>query len=205
MTALTLYTTPLSGHGHRVKLLLTLLNLPFEEREAGAEQRKTAEFLAVNPLGQVPVLIDDGTAIVDSNAILIWLVKRYAPDSQWLPKDLKQEVEVHQWLAKAAGEIRYGVASARLIKQFSTPENYDSAKSVAAKFLTQMAQHLSGRRWLVGEQATLADVACYGYVACAPEGGIALTPFPAIQRWIQQVEAIPGFVGLPPLPIPEAG
>lgn len=205
MTALTLYTTPLSGHGHRVKLLLTLLNLPFKEREAGAEQRKTAEFLAVNPLGQVPVLIDDGTAIVDSNAILIWLVKRYAPDSQWLPKDLKQEVEVHQWLAKAAGEIRYGVASARLIKQFSTPENYDSAKSVAAKFLPQMAQHLSGRRWLVGEQATLADVACYAYVACAPEGGIALTPFPAIQRWIQQVEALPGFVGLPPLPIPEAG
>jgi glutathione S-transferase len=205
MTALTLYTTPLSGHGHRVKLLLTLLNLPFEEREAGAEQRKTAEFLAVNPLGQVPVLIDDGTAIVDSNAILIWLVKRYAPDSQWLPKDLKQEVEVHQWLAKAAGEIRYGVASARLIKQFSTPENYDSAKSVVAKFLPQMAQHLSDRRWLVGEQATLADVACYAYVACAPEGGITLTPFPAIQRWIQQVEAIPGFVGLPPLPIPEAG
>ncbi|QEW32444.1 glutathione S-transferase [Erwinia billingiae] len=205
MTALTLYTTPLSGHGHRVKLLLTLLNLPFEEREAGAEQRKTAEFLAVNPLGQVPVLIDDGTAIVDSNAILIWLVKRYAPDSQWLPKDLKQEVEVHQWLAKAAGEIRYGVASARLIKQFSTPENYDSAKSVAAKFLPRMAQHLSGRRWLVGEQATLADVACYAYVACAPEGGITLTPFPAIQRWIQQVEAIPGFVGLPPLPIPEVG
>lgn len=205
MTALTLYTTPLSGHGHRVKLLLTLLNLPFEEREADAEQRKTAEFLAVNPLGQVPVLVDDGTAIVDSNAILIWLVKRYAPDSQWLPKDLKQEVEVHQWLAKAAGEIRYGVASARLIKQFSTPENYDSAKSVVAKFLPQMAQHLSDRRWLVGEQATLADVACYAYVACAPEGGIALTPFPAIQRWIQQVEALPGFVGLPPLPIPEAG
>ncbi|MEJ5111606.1 glutathione S-transferase family protein [Erwinia billingiae] len=205
MTALTLYTTPLSGHGHRVKLLLTLMNLPFEEREAGAEQRKTAEFLAVNPLGQVPVLIDDGTAIVDSNAILIWLVKRYAPDSQWLPKDLKQEVEVHQWLAKAAGEIRYGVASARLIKQFSTPENYDSAKSVAAKFLPQMAQHLSDRRWLVGEQATLADVACYAYVACAPEGGITLTPFPDIQRWIQQVEALPGFVGLPSLPIPEAG
>lgn len=205
MTSLTLYNTPLSGHGHRVKLLLTLLDLPFEEREAGADQRKTAEFLAVNPLGQVPVLIDEGTAIVDSNAILIWLVKRYAPDSQWLPNDLRQEVEVHQWLAKAAGEIRYGVASARLIKQFSTPENYDSAKGVAAKFLPQMEQHLNGRRWLVGEQATLADVACYAYVACAPEGGIALTPSPAIQRWIAQVEALPGFVGLPALPVPEGG
>lgn len=205
MTSLTLYNTPLSGHGHRVKLLLTLLDLPFEERETGAEERKTAEFLALNPYGQVPVLVDEGRAITDSNAILIWLVKRFAPDSQWLPKDLQLEVQVHQWLAKAAGEIRYGVASARLIKQFSTPENYDSAKSVAEKFLPQMEQHLSGRRWLVGDEATLADLACYAYVACAPEGGIALTPYPAIQRWLNQVEALPGFVGLPPQPLPEAG
>ncbi|WP_428946038.1 glutathione S-transferase family protein [Pantoea sp. FN060301] len=203
MTALTLYNTPLSGHGHRVKLLLSMLDLPYEEVEAGAEIRKTARFLALNPQGQVPVLVDGETVIVDSNAILLWLVKRYAPESHWLPKDLLQEVEVHRWLAKAAGEIRYGVASARLIKQFSTPENYASACAVAAKFLPQMEQHLAGKRWLAGEQATLADLACYAYVACAPEGGIALTDYPAIQQWLQNVEALPGFVGLTPLPHPE--
>ncbi|WP_338563364.1 glutathione S-transferase [Erwinia sp. E_sp_B04_7] len=202
MTSLTLYTTPLSGHAHRVTLLLNMLYLPCEKIEAGAEVRKSPQFLALNPFAQIPVLKDGDKVIADSNAILIWLVKRYAPDSQWLPADLQQEVEVHQWLAKAAGEIRYGVASARLIKQFSTPENYDSAKAVAAKFLPQMEQHLSGKRWLVGEQATLADLACYGYVACAPEGGIALTPYPAIQQWLKNVEALPGFVAIPPLPLP---
>lgn len=203
MSTLTLYNTPLSGHGHRVKLLLNMLNLPFEEREAGGDERKARQFLAINPLGQVPALIDDGTTIVDSNAILLWLVKRYAPDSQWLPKDLALEVQVHQWLAKAAGEIRYGVASARMVKQFSAPENYDSALLVAAKFLPQMEQHLHDRRWLVGGEATLADLACYAYVARAPEGGISLTPYPAIQRWVASVESLPGFVAIPPLPLPE--
>lgn len=205
MTMLTFYNTPLSGHGHRVKLLLTMLNLPYEEVEADASVRKTARFLALNPLGQVPVLVAGDTTIVDSNAILLWLVKRYAPESHWLPKDLLQEVEVHRWLAKAAGEIRYGVASARLIKQFSVPENYDSARLVAAKFLPQMEQHLSGKRWLAGEQATLADLACYAYVACAPEGGISLADYPAILSWLENVEALPGFVGIPPLPYPDMG
>lgn len=204
MNALTLYGTPLSGHVHRVQLLLSLLNLPYENIEADATLRATESFRALNPLGQIPVLVDGDTVIADSNAILIWLVKRYAPYSQWLPADLTQEVLVHQWLAKAAGEIRYGVASARLIKQFNAPESYPAAEQVAQKFLPYLNDHLQSRHWLVGDQATLADVACYAYVHCAPEGGISLTPWPAITRWLAQVEALPGFTGLPPLPLPEA-
>ncbi len=205
MHSLTLYGTGLSGHVHRVRLLLSLLGLKADWVEADARVRKSPDFLALNPLGQVPVLVDNGTVISDSNAILLWLVKRYAPDSGWLPQDLAEEVQVHQWLAKAAGEIRYGVASARLIRQFSTAENYASAHDVAMKFLPQLASHLSDRQWLVGQRATLADVACYAYVACAPEGGISLQNWPAIRAWLRQVDALPGFVGLPPLPLPAEG
>lgn len=205
MSTLTLYGSELSGHVHRVRLLLSLLDLSAGWVEAGAEVRKSPQFLALNPLGQIPVLVDDGVVIADSNAILLWLVKRYAPDSGWLPENLEEEVAVHQWLAKAAGEIRYGVASARLVVQFNTAENYDSALAVAAKFLPQMEAHLNTRQWLVGQRPTLADVACYAYIACAPEGGISLRAYPAINAWLQQVEALPGFVGLPPLPLPAGG
>jgi len=203
MTALTLYGTELSGHVHRVRLLLAMLGLSAAWKTADADVRKSADFLALNPLGQVPVLVDGEDVITDSNAILIWLVKRYAPDSQWLPQDRYQEVQVHQWLGKAAGEIRYGVASARLIKQFGTPENYASAVAVSRKFLPQMEAHLRGKRWLVGDSATLADLACYAYVACAPEGGISLRDYPAIRQWLQNVESLPGFIALPSLPHPE--
>lgn len=202
MNTLTLYGTELSGHVHRVRLLLAMLNLTAEWREASAEVRKSDEFLALNPYGQIPVLVDGEQVISDSNAILIWLTKRYAPDSQWLPKELYLEVQVHQWLAKAAGEIRYGVASARLIKQFGVAENYDSALATAQKFLPQMEAHLQGKTWLVGDKATLADLACYAYVACAPEGGIALD-YPAIRQWLGQVESLAGFIALPALPHPQ--
>ena len=202
MSSLTLYGTALSGHVHRVQLLLNMLDLSAEWVEAGADIRASDAFLQLNPLGQIPVLVDGDRIITDSNAILIWLVKRYAPDSHWLPQDLYQEVQVHQWLAKAAGEIRYGVASARLIKQFGTPENYASACEIAEKFLPQLEAHLDERAWLVGENATIADLACYAYVACAPEGGISLNAYPAIQRWLQNVASLPGFVALPALPYP---
>lgn len=202
MTSLTLYGTELSGHTHRVRLLLSMLNLSANWQEADASVRDSAGFRALNPFGQVPVLVDNGQVIADSNAILIWLVKRYAPESQWLPQDRLQEAQVHQWLGKAAGEIRYGVASARLIKQFGTPENYESALVTARKFLPQMEAHLRERRWLVGDKATLADLACYAYVACAPEGGISLRDYPAIRHWLANVGSLPGFIALPGLPHP---
>ena len=88
-TPLQLYRMPISGHCHRVELMLSLLGLPYELIDVnllrGEHQR--AEFLALNPLGQVPVLVDAGQVLSDSNGILVYLVQRYAPDSAWLPQD----------------------------------------------------------------------------------------------------------------------
>jgi len=68
---LVLYGTPLSGHTHRVELLMAQLGLNYEYREARSEFRKSPEFRAISPQGQIPVLIDDGRVVPDSNAILI--------------------------------------------------------------------------------------------------------------------------------------
>jgi glutathione S-transferase len=54
--------------------------------------------------------------------------------------------------------------------------------------------HLTGRRFLVGEAPTIADVAIYTYTAHAPEGGVSLEPYPAIRGWLERIEALPGFV-----------
>ena len=203
MPAIQLYSTPLSGHCHRVVLLLNMLSLPFETTEAGAAVRQTEEFAHLNPLRQIPVLIDGGLVLTDSNAILVYLVKRYAPDSHWLPEDPVQAAEVQKWLSRAAGEVRYGPASARMVKQFSAPEIVESALKVAARFLPQLEQHLENREFLATGRATIADLAWYSYVATAPEGGISLAAFPAIHRWLKRVESLPGFTPLPALPLPE--
>ncbi|MGG8472080.1 glutathione S-transferase family protein [Rahnella sp. PAMC25617] len=203
MPAIKLYSTPLSGHCHRVTLLLNMLNLPFEATEAGAGVRQTEDFARLNPLRQIPVLIDGGHVLTDSNAILVYLVKRYAPDSHWLPEDPLKAAEVQKWLSRAAGEVRFGPASARMVKQFSAPEVYESALQISAKFLPQLEQHLENHEFLATERATIADLACYSYVATAPEGGVSLTGYPAIQRWLARIESLPGFTPLPALPLPE--
>ena len=77
--------TELSGHAHRVVLLLRILGLPYKFVVAPPEVRRTPDFLKLNPLGQIPVLQDGPLVLADSNAIMIYLVRRYAPGSSWLP------------------------------------------------------------------------------------------------------------------------
>jgi glutathione S-transferase len=202
MQKLKLYGTPLSGHVHRVVLLLRMLELPYDFIEAPAAVRQSEAFLRLNPFGQIPLLVDGELALADSNAILVYLAKRYAPDSHWLPEEPVAAAQVQQWLSKAAGEVRYGPASGRLIAQFGVPEDYQAAQAISARFLPQMEQHLTDHQFLATAQATIGDLACYSYVAVAPEGGISLAPYPAIQRWVARIAALPGFFAMPPLPYP---
>ena len=73
MSTITLYGTPLSGHVHRVALLLRMLALPYEWVEASADVRQSAAFRRLNPFGQIPVLQDGDLTLADSNAILVYL------------------------------------------------------------------------------------------------------------------------------------
>ncbi|AOI62441.1 glutathione S-transferase [Burkholderia territorii] len=193
------YSFPLSGHAHRVRLFLSLLGLPFDTVDvdlAGGAQREPA-FLALNPLGQVPVIDDDGTVLADSNAILVYLAKRYG-DAYWLPDDAVGAATVQRWLSYAAGPIASGPAAARLVTVFSAPLDHDAAKRTAAKILAAIDQELTGKAFAAGEQPTIADVAAYTYIAHAPEGGVSLEPYPHVRAWLARVEALPGFIAMPP-------
>ncbi|MBB1582261.1 glutathione S-transferase family protein [Serratia sp. OS31] len=202
MHKLKLYGTPLSGHVHRVALLLSMLELPYEFIESPAEVRQSEAFRRLNPFGQIPVLVDGNLSLADSNAILVYLAKNYAPGSHWLPETPLAAAQVQEWLSKAAGEVRYGPASCRLIAQFAAPEDDRVALGITARFLPQMEHHLSVQAFLATEQPTIADLACYSYVAVAPEGGVSLAPYPAIRRWVARIAALPGFFAMPALPHP---
>ncbi|KAB2970770.1 glutathione S-transferase [Zoogloea sp.] len=200
--SITLYGTPPSGHAHRVEVLLKLLGLPYSYVTATVDVRQTPEFLALNPLGQIPVLQDDEAVVCDSTAILIYLIEKYAPDSPWLPRDPKTRAEVQRWLSIASAEVRFGPATARAVSQWNMAGNLDSAKAIAARLFNFMEGHLAGRLFLAAPHPTLADLACYAYIAHAPEGGIDLSPYPHIQAWLGRVAAIPGFTDMAPLPLP---
>lgn len=196
-SSITLYGTDLSGHVHRVILLLSVLELPYRFVQAPAEMRRSASFLALNPLGQVPVLEDDGEAFADSGAILVYLAKRYASGSLWLPEDAAAAARVQRWLAIAAGELRFGPAAARVMAIWGTPGDRVQAGETADRLFRFMEAHLADRSYLAAAHPTIADLAMYAYTAHAPEGDVSLEPYPAIRAWLSRVESLPRFKPMP--------
>jgi glutathione S-transferase len=82
------------------------------------------------------------------------------------------------------------------------PGNPAMTAEIAGSLLGFMEQHLSGWEWLAASHITLADLACYSYVAHAPEGGIPLDPYPCVRRWLATLEAQPWFKPMPASPLP---
>lgn len=196
---ITLYGLRLSGHSHRAELFLSLLALPYRFETA---LPPTPDLIRLNPLRQIPVLTDGDAVISDSNAILVYLAARYAPAGEWMPTDPLGAAAVQRWLSVAAGEVRYGPALARLMVVFGAAADRAAAHTTAARILAFMDAHLTGREFLAADRPTIADVACYSYVAHAPEGGVSLEPYPAVRGWIGRIEALPGFLAMPASPIP---
>ncbi|MRW84275.1 glutathione S-transferase [Pseudoduganella sp. FT26W] len=194
-----LYGIPLSGHTHRARLFLSLLNLPHEfvQVNLGAGEHRQQPFLSLNAFGEIPVLQDGEVTLADSNAILVYLASKYDDSGRWLPRDPVAAANVQRWLSAAAGKIAYGPAAARLVTVFNAPRDHQVAKDIAVRLFDVMEQELQGRRWLAGEHASIADVAGFSYIAHAPEGGVSLKPYPNIRAWLDNVRALPGFVAMP--------
>jgi glutathione S-transferase len=192
-----LHRFALSGHAHRAELMLSLLGIPHEivDVDLARGAHRTPEFLALNPLGQVPVIQDGDVTVSDSNAILVYLALTRDRGRKWLPENALVQAEVQRWLTAASSLLLFGPASARVSHLFKRPIDPQAA-GFAQQLLGRMECHLDDRDWLAAPHATIADVAMYSYTAHAPEGGIDLAPWPRTRAWIERVEALPGFVGM---------
>jgi glutathione S-transferase len=205
LSTIVVHGTVLSGHTHRVENFLGMLGLPYRLEHAPVEIRQTPEFRALNPLGQIPVLQDGDLVLADSNAILVYLAKRYAGGTHWLPEEPIAAAHVQRWLSIAAGELKYGPAAARVITVWGLAGDLAVAHQIATRLLRFMDGHLTDHGYLAAEQPTIADVACYSYVAHAPEGRISLADYDHVRAWLARVEALPGFKPMPTSAIPEPG
>ena len=197
--AIKLYGFPLSGHSHRVELMLSLLGLPSEYILVDLKQgaHKAPAFTAtINSFGQVPAIDDNGTVLADSNAILVYLANTYGK-GQWLPTDPAGQARVQRWLSAAAGQLHGGPAAARLATVFGAEIDTATAISRSHALLQLVEQQLGQNRFLASEQPSIADVAFYTYVAHAPEGNVSLADYPNVRAWLASIEALPGFVGMP--------
>ena len=199
-----LYEFALSGNCHKIRLMLSILGLEYQSINVngGERQHKSAAFTLMNPFGQVPVLVDDGVTVRDSQAILVYLARRYG-DDHWLPNEPAALADVIAWLSTAANEVALGPNRLRLHYKFGRTINLNEAEQVAENLLQILQEKLEQQAWLTGEQITIADIAVYPYVALAPEGRIDLQLYPSILNWIRKIQAIPGYRGMPGMWQPE--
>lgn len=187
-----------SGHAHRARLMAALLGLPYELRPvdlANGEQTQ-AFYHALNPFGNVPVLDDNGEIVWDSTAILVYLAKKYG-DTTWLPEDPVGAALVQRFLSLASGEVFRGPCSARLVTVFGMNFDHEASKTTAYQLFDMLEAHLQEREWLAAPQRTIADIACYSYIAHAPEGDVSLKAYPTIRAWLKRVESLPNFIAMP--------
>jgi glutathione S-transferase len=192
-----LYGHEVSGNSYKVRLMLSLLNLEFEwiKVDLMKGEQNSPEYLAMNPFGQVPLLVDGETQLADAQAILVYLARQYGGD-RWLPLDPVPLSQVIRWLSTTAGEVRQGPEHARLYHLFGagTKINLDRATQKAEYILTQLNEHLSTRTWLEFEHPTIADVAVFPYVALARDGKIDLDVYANVLAWIDRIKQLPGFI-----------
>ncbi|CAA2103588.1 glutathione S-transferase family protein [Variovorax paradoxus] len=201
-----LYDYPLSGNCFKVRQMLAWLGVAFETVPVDfhpGREHKSAAFLAhVNPLGQLPVIDDDGFVLRDAQAILVYLASRYDTQGRWHPADPKLRGQVAMWLA-TADEITRTASAARLHDALGYDHlDIEACRAGARAVFRVLDDHLAeqaanGLRWLAPATGpTIADLACFPYVALAGEGGIALDEFPALRNWVWDFRHLHGFIGM---------
>ena len=192
---ITLYDMPLALNCYKVRLLLSLLGVEYrrEPIDLLEGEHKTSEFLAVNPFGQLPVLREGEIVLRDSQAILVWIARKYGNDS-WMPSDPDQEALVNAWLSAAAYEIRLGPYDARLAKLFPwLCVNADTVRERSDVALGLFNDRLAGRDWIALDHPTVADVAAFPAISQCGDGDISLDGYDAIETWMARFRALPGF------------
>jgi len=201
---LKLYNDELSGNCYKLRLFMALLQVPFERVPLNFypnREHKDEALLRLNPFGQLPVIDDDGYVLRDAQAILVYLAARYDVQQCWLPPDPALRGRVAPWMT-VAEDITRSASAARLHDAFGYDVDIDACRAAAHRLFAHIDDHLAdgevqGQHWLAGPEATIADIACFPYVALAPEGGILLHRYSALRRWIQRIKALPGFVSMP--------
>ena len=194
---LTVYGDNRSGNCLKVKWLLDRLGHDYRwvETDVMSGATRSTEFLRLNPCGQVPaVVFDDGRTLAQSNAILGY----FGEGTPFVPVDPWARAKMYEWLFWEQYSHEPYIAVARFQRAFlgkAAGEIEPRLMQRGHAALDRMEQALTGRDWLAGDAASLADIALVAYTRMAGDGGFELTDRPRVRAWIARTEAC---LGLPP-------
>lgn len=207
MSGIQLYNYDLDENCYRVRLALSMLGLAYKTVAMNAfpgNEHKAPAFLAINPLGTLPVLKDEEFTLFGAEAILCHLARAHGSDTGLLPMDGDAYAQVMQWLFFSAGELSVAV-TARGNALLDQPGDAVALRAGARRVLRVMDDHMTARGhagadWFVGEHATLADIALFPAFALSRDYGVDHDEYPALRRWGRRFRTLPGFLTMPGIP-----
>ena len=197
---ISVYGMSMSGNCYKLRLLLEQLGRDYRwvEVDSARGGTRTAEFLAKNPNGKVPLIeLEDGRVLVESNAILCWL----AEGTGYLPSDAWQKAQALSWMFFEQYSHEPYVAVARFIRGWTPADSPRRAdlprlRERGHQALAVMERHLQSADWFGGAAYGIADVALFAYTHCAADGGFDLGAYPCIEAWLARVRNTSGFVAM---------
>jgi glutathione S-transferase len=197
----------LSDSCYKVRLLLGLLGLDHVRQPVDyypGREHLQPPFRTLSPLGEMPVIEDDGLVLWGPEAILCHLANTHDRSGKWLPRDAQSFGPVMMWVAFSAGPL-HALSSAREAALFGAEADLDAMRQQGRAALRVLEDHLTerglaGGAWIVGETATIADIAAFPAVALSHDCGIGLEDYPALNLWQRRMRSLPGFVSMPGIP-----
>lgn len=201
MEKLVLHEYALSGNCYKIRLTAALLGLPLERRQYDIMkgETRTPDFLAtVNANGRIPVLQIGERFLPESNAAIFFL----GDGTRLVPADPFARADMLRWMFWEQYNHEPNVATLRFWHCWVKRENWTETQVLLAPgkkdagdaALRLMDEHLKGRRFLVGDSLTLADIALYAYTHVAADGGFDLKAYPWVQAWLEAVSLEPGYI-----------
>lgn len=200
-----LYTAE-TPNGHKVSIALEEMGLAYNVHHLSfkKQEQKAPEFLKINPNGRIPAIVDDGFAVFESGAILLYLAEK---TGLFLPKDVQGRSRVIQWLMFQMGGIGPMMGQANVFFRYF-PEKIQPAidryQGETKRLFSVLDQALSEREFIAGEYS-IADMATWPWVRMHEWSGVSVAEFTHLQRWIAAVGARPGVqrgVKVPSDPLP---
>ncbi len=186
-----------SGNAYKVALMLNLIEADWEPIwvdffNGGS---KTPEYLAINEMGEVPVLIDGANTITQSGVILDYLSSKHG---KFGATSADHRREIMRWILWDNHKLTANIATARSMMNFLAPEkrNPDIIAFLLNRGKTALKvlnNHLEKQKWIVGTTPTITDFSCIGYLYFNDEFGVDLGEYPHVNRWRDAISALPNW------------
>ncbi len=196
-----LYDHAVSGNCYKIRLALSHLWIKYERVNVDIfrGEQKEPWFSELNPNKKIPVIVDDGFTMWESNGILLYIGKKFAPNRLY-SEEPHTFGAITQWLFFGKTAIDPSLAKARFITRFVPKENQNEKELKALRELGKAAldilnNHLKKNDFLAGSYS-IADIGCYAYVHIAEEGEISLSPFNAVRDWCDRIRYQPRYVSM---------